>query len=74
MRLVTILVEHYSPIGLAARSHVRTGHKERLALWWRNGKTRPFFQDFPTCTTTNHQLPTPDDNNWVTRINRESSL
>lgn len=33
-----------------------------------------FFEDFPTFTTTNHQPPTLDDNNWLMRIDRESSL
>ena len=39
------------------------------------GKTRPIFlKIFPLLYQTNHQPPTPDDNNWVTRIDRELSF
>ena len=37
-------------------------------------KPVPFFENFPTFATTNHQPPTPDDNKWVTKIARESSV
>ena len=43
-------------------------------LWWRNDETRTCFENFPTFATTNHQPPTTDDNKWVTRIDRESSV
>ena len=35
---------------------------------WRNDKTRSLLRQ------PSHQPPTPDDNNWVTRIDRESSV
>ena len=36
------------------------------------GTVKPahFFEDFPTFATINQQPPTPDDNNWATRIDR----
>ena len=45
--------------------------KKLFLIWWQNDETRIFFENFPTFATTNHQLPTPDDNKWVTRINRK---
>lgn len=43
-------------------------------LWSRNNKTCSLFNIFLFVTTTIYQLLIPDNNNWVTRINRESSL
>ena len=44
------------------------------ARTYGGGTVKPahFFEDYPTFAVANHQPPTLDDNNWVTRIDRES--
>lgn len=47
-----------------------------IDIYSGGGTVKPayFFEDFPTYTTINDQPQIPDDSNWVTGIDRKSSL
>lgn len=54
-------------------TRIPSGSGCAIIPWWRTSKITVFFEKHATFAPTIHRRPTPDKNNVVTQIDRESS-